>query len=159
MHVCTIIAKNYLAFARVLGRSLAENAPGVRFSVLVIDAHEGYIGPSREPFELITPADLELPEFGRMAAMYDVLELSTAVKPWLLRRLLARADGGSVVYLDPDIEIFSPLDELDERIREHGLVLTPHATAPMPRDGRRPTEQDILIAGAFNLGFIGLRPD
>ena len=27
----------------------------------------------------------------------------------------------------------------------------------MPRDGKRPNEQDILIAGAYNLGFIGHR--
>ena len=27
----------------------------------------------------------------------------------------------------------------------------------MPRDGRKPNEQDILIAGAYNLGFLGLR--
>ena len=28
----------------------------------------------------------------------------------------------------------------------------------MPRDSRKPNEQDILIAGAYNLGFIGLAP-
>ena len=42
------------------------------------------------------------------------------------------------------------------RVRDHGLVLNPHFTDPMPRDGRKPNEQDILIAGAYNLGFIGI---
>jgi LL-diaminopimelate aminotransferase len=26
----------------------------------------------------------------------------------------------------------------------------------MPRDGRKPSEPDILIAGVYNLGFIGI---
>ena len=43
-----------------------------------------------------------------------------------------------------------------QAVRDHGLVLNPHNTEPMPRDGRKPNEQDILIAGAYNLGFIGI---
>ena len=35
-------------------------------------------------------------------------------------------------------------------------MLSPHNLEPMPRDGRRPTEQDILIAGVYNLGFLGI---
>ena len=34
--------------------------------------------------------------------------------------------------------------------------MTPHLTAPMPRDGHRPSETDILIAGSYNLGFVGV---
>ena len=37
-------------------------------------------------------------------------------------------------------------------------MLNPHNTEPMPRDSRKPNEQDILMAGAYNLGFIGLAP-
>jgi glycosyltransferase involved in cell wall biosynthesis/SAM-dependent methyltransferase len=36
------------------------------------------------------------------------------------------------------------------------VVVTPHILDPMPRDGRKPSETDILTAGTFNLGFIGL---
>ena len=63
-----------------------------------------------------------------------------------------------IVYLDPDIRLYAPITEVFEAVREHGLVLNPHNTEPMPRDGRWPNEQDILIAGAYNLGFIGLGP-
>src|SRR5262249_8505677 len=35
-------------------------------------------------------------------------------------------------------------------------VLTPNLMKPLPLDGKRPIDQDILIAGAFNLGFIAL---
>ena len=155
MDVCTIIAKNYLAAARVLAESLREHHPESRCHVLVIDGVDGYFDPSDEPFELVRPEALELPNFERMAGIYDVIELATAVKPWLLRSLLDDADDG-IVYLDPDIRLYAPITDVFDAVREHGLVLNPHNTDPMPRDSRMPSEQDILLAGTYNLGFIGL---
>src|SRR5215831_10399471 len=104
MRVCTIVATNYLAHARVLARSLASHNPGVRLAVLVVDADRD-IDASQEPFDLVSIDDLELDrtEFHQMAAIYDVMEFSTAVKPWLLRTLL-RWGAEVACYLDPDIQ-------------------------------------------------------
>lgn len=157
MNICTIIAKNYVAFARVLANSFKENHPDGNCTVLVIDDPGGYIDPAEEPFELLTIRDIGLPDPERMAAWYDVMELSTAVKPWLLRTLLERPDYDHVAYLDPDIRVFAPLEEIERRVGEHDIVLTPHFNKPLPRDGRKPAEEDILIAGSYNLGFIALR--
>jgi glycosyltransferase involved in cell wall biosynthesis len=156
MDVCTIIAKNYLAQARVLARSFAEHHPDVRFHVLVIDETDGWIDAAAEPFELVTIGQLGIERFQDMAVMYDVLELSTAVKPWLLKWLLDRSADSAVVYLDPDMRLYGPLDEMFAAVAEHGLVLSPHNLEPMPRDGKKPSEQDILIAGVYNLGFVGI---
>ncbi|HWX74609.1 MAG TPA: hypothetical protein VNZ05_04835, partial [Solirubrobacteraceae bacterium] len=156
MHICTIIAKNYVAAARVLAESFLKHNPGGTCSVLVIDSSEGFIDPASEPFELVTIGQLEIEPFERMAALYTVLELATAVKPWLLRYLLGKGGAERVVYLDPDIQVFDSLAELDRLLGEHQLVLNPHLTHAMPRDGLRPSETDILIAGAYNLGFMGI---
>lgn len=156
MNICTIIARNYAAHARVLAESFREIHPDGTCSVLVIDDPSGYIDPAGEPFELVTIEEIGLPDAERMAASYDVMEFSTAVKPWLLRHLLHRPGVDAVAYLDPDIRIFSSIEEIDRRAREHGVVLTPHFTSPLPRDNRKPGEEDILIAGTYNLGFIGL---
>lgn len=158
MDICTIIAANYAPFARVLAESFAEHHPDARCFVLVIDDLDGHIDPAAEPFEILTPGDLAIEHFDRMAALYDVLELSTAVKPWLLRHLLNVRGCETLAYLDPDIEIHDSLEEIERLLHEHRLVVTPHLTAPMPRDGLRPSETDILIAGSYNLGFIGLAP-
>jgi glycosyltransferase involved in cell wall biosynthesis len=155
MDVCTIIAKNYAAHARVLARSFAEHHPDGRFFVLVIDDADGYLEPAAEPFEILTPRDLACDEFGEMSVRYDVLELSTAVKPWLLRYLLARGSR-TITYLDPDIQIFGSLGRLEQLCLEHKLVLTPHNTVPIPFDGERPSQIDIMISGVFNLGYISL---
>ena len=36
------------------------------------------------------------------------------------------------------------------------MVLTPHLTEPMPRDGKQPAEQVLLLSGSYNLGFIAV---
>ena len=154
MNVCTIVAKNYLAHARVLALSLREQHPDSELTVLVLDGVDGYVDPAQEPYRLLGPQDIDCEPFEQMVSSYSVIELSTAVKPWLLRKLLTEQDHA--VYLDPDIRVVSPLDEIRELALEHGIVLTPHNLTPIPRDGRYPSEESILIAGAYNLGFIGL---
>jgi glycosyltransferase involved in cell wall biosynthesis len=155
---CTIVARNYLPAARVLARSFARQHPDLEFSVLVIDDPRFEPHPG-EPFRALTLGDVGLGgSLGtEMAATYTVMELATAVKPWLLNTLVT-ATGRPVLYLDPDTEIFAPLDHLAELAHTHGLVLTPHLLSPLPRDGRTIEEVDILMAGIYNLGFIGVGP-
>ena len=158
MRACTIAARNYLAHARVLGRSLRLHHPDSSFAVLVVDGLEGV--DSLEPnIEVLTLKDigLESGEAHRMAMIYDVTELSTALKPWLLRYLLKRGKE-VVIYLDPDIEIFASLDEIATLARRYSIVLTPHVTDPMPRDNLQLSEDAILAAGIYNLGFIAIGP-
>lgn len=159
MKFCTIVARNYLPHARVLAWSLARHGDQ-RPSVLVIDDVENQVDPSTEPFEVVHPDDLDLStrQFHLMATIYDVMELSTAMKPWLMDYLLAQTSD-PVAYLDPDVELFAPIDDVGRLADEHGIVLTPHLTEPLPRDGLFPDETYILRAGVFNLGFIALSTD
>ena len=154
---CTIITRNYLPQARVLYRSFCQFHPDIRFSALVFDAGRSAVD---EPFDVFVLEDIGLPrgEETRMPMLYDVTELATALKPWFFRHLLAR-EHTELLYFDPDIEIFSPLDRLGQLAREHCLVMTPHTTRPMSRGDVRPNETDILSAGAYNLGFLGLNSD
>jgi glycosyltransferase involved in cell wall biosynthesis len=155
MQVCTIVARNYLAPARVLAQSLVASNPDARLSVVVIDAIDGTDDYSREPFEFISPFDIgiEADEYLRMATMYEVMELATAIKPWILRTLLDRG-AETATYLDPDIVVLGSLEEANCLGREHGIVLTPHITQPMPRDGLLPDEEIIMLSGTYNLGFV-----
>jgi glycosyltransferase involved in cell wall biosynthesis/SAM-dependent methyltransferase len=152
---CTIVARNYFAHARVLARSFLEHHPDGRFTVLVLDKCPP--GIAGDDFEIVEPLDIfDEREFGRMATMYTVTELATAVKPTFLRHLL-HAGSESVLYLDPDIEIFASLEEIAHRAVDHGIVLTPHLTEVQPRwDDLAPSEDIVLSAGIYNLGFIGV---
>ena len=155
MVTCTIIARNYLAQARILAETFLEQVPDGRIVVLVLDPDPAQ-PMDGEAFEVVTPHDIMDPvEFGQMATLYTVVELATAVKPWLLEHLLQQAPA--VTYFDPDIAVFSDPRFIDELAREHGLVLTPHALDPLPRgDALTPGEDVILKAGIYNLGFVAV---
>ena len=157
MNLCTIIAKNYVAQARILAASFRRHHRDGRCFVLIVDEVDGYVDPAAEPFELVRADEIGLDRetFLLMATIYDVMELSTAVKPSLLATLIERL-GEPVLYLDPDIEIFAPLDDVHRLAGEHGLVLTPHLTEPLPSDGKSPSELQIVASGAYNLGFVAL---
>ncbi|MBV8517690.1 MAG: glycosyltransferase [Acidobacteria bacterium] len=154
--VFTIIARNYLAHARVLAASLARHNPRARLQVVVFDDPQRSI--TDETFDVVHADELPFDppsELFTMAAIYDVMELATAIKPWAFAHFFAR--GASVViYLDPDIEVFDSLGPLETLTRAHGMLLTPHITAPLPRDGKRPDERDLLLSGVYNLGFLAL---
>jgi hypothetical protein len=158
MHFCTIVARNYLAYAEVLMAGVARHHPDVERTVVVVDAVAGenlHTGSATMCLdELTVPGAGEL---DRLRSIYDVTELCTAVKPLVLAHLL---DAGAEVacYLDPDIVVHAPLAGLDARAAAHEVVLTPHVLAPMPDDGRGISERTILLSGAFNLGFVAVGP-
>jgi hypothetical protein len=153
---CTIVSRNYLSHARVLAKSYAQHEPGSRFYLLIVDGlPEGAeVGAD---VCLLGPEDLDLPYFYEMCFEYDVAELCTSIKPSLLLLLFNRYQEEEVLFLDPDILVMRPLEELREPLASASIVLTPNLLKPIPLDGKRPCEQDILLAGAFNLGFIALR--
>ena len=93
MHACTIIARNYLAHAKVLARTFREHHPDGAFTMLILDA-EGEEAAFAEPhFDVVSLYDIGIPrdEVHRMAAIYDITEFATAVKPWLLETDLGLA--------------------------------------------------------------------
>lgn len=159
MRAGTIVASNYLEMARLLAESFLAHHPDDSFVVLVVDdLPVGDLGGASEDdlaFDIVRLADLDLPpgDVDMMKTIYDVMELSTAVKPSFLRLLLREDDVA--VYLDPDIYVYGAFDDLIAP-GESGIVLTPHVLEPIPRDGTSPTERNIMGSGIFNLGFIGV---
>ena len=152
---CTIIAKNYLPFARVLMSSLRVSSPGVLPIVILVDHIDGFFDPAREDFDLVLSEALPIPDSLWFHFKYTTLELSTAVKPFALEYIFERYSVDQVLYFDPDIAVYSDLDVLTAALRHSSVILTPHLTSPL-MDGRRPTDLDILRSGSYNLGFIGI---
>lgn len=153
---CTIIAKNYLPMARVLADSFQVHNPGFPFFVLLIDRAEGYFRKEDETFDILETRELQIPNLDSLLFKYNVLETSTAVKPYLLAHLFEHFAVKKLLYLDPDILILRRLAPLSELLDHYSVVLTPHITCPFP-DSFKPNDHDILQAGSFNLGFVGLQ--
>ena len=159
--VFTIASKNYFSYVRTLMQSLKENEPDwTRFVILVDD----YLNEEQEKpliedeslYEIIKAKDLGLPNPLKMFFKYSILELNTAVKPWGFGWLFKEKNFDTVVYLDPDICVYSKMAEVDKELEdEDRIVLTPHITSSVP-DDNVPNEQALMRFGVYNLGFIGL---
>ena len=160
MKAGTIVARNYLAQAAILAQSFNQYNPKFPFYVLVLDGDEsdyGCLGPSAQ-IVLLSDLPIETFEWHAMATAYEVMEFATAIKPKFLEFLLN--DGSpSAIYLDPDIEVFSHLDGIEQELQKTSIVLTPHCLHPIPRDGMETSEKTLRHAGIFNLGFIGVAQD
>jgi glycosyltransferase involved in cell wall biosynthesis len=153
--VVTIIARNYLAHARVLMESVRRWAPGMLRIVILVDRVDGAFSPQSEDFLLIASEDLGIPDSRWFHFKYTVLELATAVKPFALEFLIHRYELDRIFYFDPDIQIHSPLTPVLQRLDKANLLLTPHLTGELD-DGYHPSELDILRSGTYNLGFLGI---
>ncbi len=151
---CTIVAHNYLPYAKVLQRSFEQFNPGVTFTTLIVDGTEddrSIPGIGR----VVLPSDLGMntETLHSMMMIYDVMEISTALKPSLLMMLI-RSGSDSVCYLDPDIQVFGSLADVFDDAWASRIALTPRTSSPIRRDGLNISEQSIMAAGMFNLGFI-----
>lgn len=157
LRAITIAARNYLSRAIVLAKSYNKANPTLPpITILLVDAKPGEVADKKE-YKIVTPRDLpiEESEFLRMAMIYNVTELCTAVKAWALEMLINEG-AETAVYLDPDIVVYNSISKLQPLTAKHSIVLTPHTNHPIPRDGLRPTEADIMLAGVYNLGFIAV---
>ena len=158
IHVFTSAAGNYLPKVKVLFDSLAVHHPEWhRHLLLVEDWPEAQCAAVALDAELHQPRDLDIPDWRPWAFCHSMVELCTAVKPFMLKQLLAREDCDAVVYLDPDICVFSPLPEVADRLQTDSIVLTPHLTAPEPSlEGVLGNELTSLRYGIYNLGFLAV---
>lgn len=154
MRAGTIVASNYFEMARLLGDSFLDHHPGSTFVILVVDDLD--LPSEASGIETMRLADLDYADadLDRMKTIYDVMELSTAVKPNFLRRLLV--DDDVAVYLDPDIYVYAAFDDVVSSAPTSGIVLTPHVLEPLPRDGLAVSERSLMQSGIFNLGFIAV---
>lgn len=153
----TIVSKNYLSYARVLLSSVAAVHPEYRLFLCLVDRVDGYFDPAQEAYQVVEARDIGIPSFLDMTIRYDIMELNTAVKPFMFKWLLENQDFDAAIYLDPDIVVYSRLDKI-EGLLEGGssIVLTPHICKPL-EDGKVPSDYNMLQAGVFNLGFMAAR--
>ena len=161
IEACTIIAGNDIAAARVLADSFLTHHPDGVFTVLVVDDERRDIAPSGEldrrmSWWRLGDLGLDPAEIHSLAAIYDAIELSTAVKPLFLRTLMARGARRSSISIPASA--CGSLADVARLADQHGVVLTPHVTEPIPDGGRGVDARFALVAGVYNLGFAAVAP-
>lgn len=153
---CTIASAHYLPQVQILEDSLKRFHPECGFHILLCESPKVCRTISaRTGRDIMSPAEIGCTLWQHMAFCYDSAEFSTVLKPFLLETLLNQGYD-ALIYLDPDIEIFSSLERLAGMLRDSNAVLAPHVCLPIPNDGKRPAMDDYIRAGHYDLGFIGI---
>jgi len=158
VHVFTCAAANYIPKVRMLFQSLREFHPEWRLHLALADDLTESLDLNQEPFdEVCAASDLGIPGWKGWAFCHDIVELSTAIKPFMLAQLLKEPGCKKVVYLDPDTVVFSRLDDILESLDYSNIVLTPHQTSPEESlSAVIDNEICSLKHGIYNLGFIAV---
>lgn len=161
----TIVSKNYLHVALTLRNSFLKNNPDHKFVIWIVDM----ITDASELRELSVLSDGGVDfifwhdvvqshkqyHFEQMFFKYSIMEMNTAIKPFILEHYI-RTGYKKIYYIDPDICFYSPIITLQKALDDYDIVLTPHMMSPY-EDDKKPSEQDILQAGSYNLGFIAIK--
>lgn len=149
----TICAINYLSKALVLRESYISCHPDSDFFILLVDRKNHSIESAISDVNILWAEDLAIGNFDCYAFKFDIIELSTNVKPATLKMLLGKYE--SVLYIDPDIQVYCHLQTVYESLANHPVVVTPHTMTPV-LDGKNPSDIDFSRMGSFNLGFVGV---
>lgn len=155
----TSAALNYLPKVRKLGASLRQHHPEFEVALALADRRRDGVDFAREPLDTVYALDdLPIEDRRRWTFFHTIVELSTAIKPFVLLELLSQPDVERVLYFDPDMVLFSRLDDLMARLDHANVVLTPHLCEPeADLDAIRDNEISALKHGVYNLGFLGVR--
>ncbi len=151
----------YLSRARVLAASVRRAHPSWHLAAVLVDEPPAGEDPAvlAETFdEVLRLPGLGIPRHRSWIFKHDVVEACTAVKGHALLLLLEAHEA--VVYLDPDIALFHPLDALEELLDRASVVLTPHQVTPNESaHAVADNEGTSLQYGIYNLGFLAVRAD
>ena len=150
--VFTVCNISYLPKALVLGDSLAIHHQ-IRLNVILFDKKQELI-PDPKTVDITWLEDLDVPEWKQLAFMYDIIEFSTCLKPFIALKLLETYK--KVIFLDPDTAVYNNLAPIEQDLDAHPVILTPHYLKPQPAT-QSESDLGMMRFGSFNLGFFAVR--
>lgn len=159
IHIFTSITANYIPKARVLATSVKQVHPEAQFHLVLSDVLPKSIVIENEPFDsIITIEELPIPNLRSWIFKHTIVEMCTGVKPFAFQEIIRRYNCEKVIFLDPDIVVFNPLDTILDKLDYYSIVLTPHQTEPEKyKEAVVDNEICSLKHGVYNLGFLAIR--
>jgi len=154
--IFTIVTKSYIPIANILGDSVLKNQPNTDFKIIVVDEDDKNSIKSFSKFDLIPLNVLEINDFKSITFKYNLTELCTAIKPVCFEYLFS-LKYKNIIYLDPDIYVFSDFESIYNKLKDYSICLTPHLLFPEIEYSGFWPQGAILASGIYNLGFIALK--
>ncbi len=151
----TICANNYLAHAKTLAVSFKTQHPDIKFMIAILDEPNQKIDYNSLGADEVLWIPKLMPDLiDELKSVYGIAELCTVVKPELFKYFYNNGCE-KLLYIDPDIKVFSKLNEVFEALDNSDIVLTPHICSPTGEIGH-PLDKDLMRTGIYNLGFLAM---
>jgi hypothetical protein len=152
----TICSNNYYSQALTLAQSCKAISPDTHFIIVIVDEHSSSIKYSSE-YEHIFIDQLPI-NTEEIISKYDIVELNTSIKPSVFLYIIKKYKSvTSIHYFDPDIKIYSPINELEKHFADKSILLTPHILTPINIADGHPQDHLFLNYGIYNLGYLGIK--
>ncbi|AST90645.1 hypothetical protein BC6307_04790 [Sutcliffiella cohnii] len=162
MIICTVTCADYLYKALVLAKSSKEQMPDVKIALCLLEKE---VPESLHKYGLIDhiflAKDIGIPNFEAFISKYSNYEASTAIKGYFFTYLLNHFyEENNFIFLDPDIYVLQPFNEVKDALDTHPIILTPQVNSPMKSiETIDDIELTHLTYGVFNMGFFAFRRD
>ncbi len=158
--VLTICSINYLAKAVSLAMSVLRTSPNTDVVMLIVDRKIESVEVQllqllQERTRILWVEDLPIDNLPSHAFAFDVIEFNTNVKPDAILFAFQKLKYSKVMYLDPDVYVYSDLQVVFDELEQASMVLTPHYIQPVIEDS--PNDIDLLKFGPYNLGFVAVK--
>lgn len=154
LSVFTVCNAAYLPKTLALAESAYNNA-GVVVDIFIIDGKRGLDLGGIKSCVLHWVEDLNIPNYRSLAFKYDIIELSTSLKPFLAKYLLQSSEN--VIFFDPDVLVYNSVSSIVDELQEHSVIVTPHYLEPK-RSGDI-DDNRLMKFGFYNLGFFAVKSD
>ena len=140
-----------MAQAVTLKKSFEKHNKDIDFFIFLSDLIDEGI-----PEDVILLDDNWISQWEDMAFKYDVIEFSTAIKPFCFNKLFNEGYD-EVIYLDPDIYVTKELDDIYSLLDNKSIVLSPHYCKIQEHFTGGVSEETLLFVGIYNLGFTAIK--
>lgn len=154
MIIGTVVTNSHLARAKVLAKSIKLHQPEIKVIVCLVERH---LNPDLTDFqyfdEVVLAKDTWVGndgEFDRILFKYEAWEACCFAKATLFDYIFNKySEENHVLFLDSDMEVISPLEDLPHRFNRSSILLSPqHMYKGM--------EYDNFKYGVYNAGLIGV---
>lgn len=161
---CTVTTFSHLYQAITLVQSVQKMDTGSSFYILLAEDSSSDIIPQlQQRFEdagiiFVTLGQLGEPieKLKRMAFYYTSFELCCALRGYLHRYLLNNTEHESWLFLDGDTYALASFQDVFEQLQSANILLSPHRQKVLDVVHAPNLEWNILWAGVYNGGFLGI---
>ncbi|NJM45246.1 MAG: glycosyl transferase, group 1 [Alkalinema sp. RU_4_3] len=154
----TIITANYLAHAETLAETLGQHNPGIQLYVLIVDPPDDFEPQQCPRFKLVYLRELgEADLIEQMSFYYSPAEFCWSLRGFMHEYMQNHTAYDTWLFLDSDMMVSGSFEPIFAQLDHCSILLNPH----FQKTGYLPVgswiELEVLRAGKFNGGFLGLR--